>query len=118
MEFLRSVTEDEHQGPDAKRASGVHRLSTQDLVSPVEEIAPESGGTESLGGEELAAPAEPEAESAGIGAEGVEAIGEQKGPPTKGTPRNQKTVKCGECGALNLPTEWYCERCGAELASL
>ena len=24
----------------------------------------------------------------------------------------------GECGALNLPTEWYCERCGAELASL
>ena len=29
-----------------------------------------------------------------------------------------KTLKCGECGALNYPTEWYCERCGAELASL
>jgi hypothetical protein len=29
-----------------------------------------------------------------------------------------KTLKCGECGAMNYPTEWYCERCGAELASL
>ncbi len=29
-----------------------------------------------------------------------------------------KTLKCGECGELNRPTEWYCERCGAELASL
>jgi hypothetical protein len=29
-----------------------------------------------------------------------------------------KTLKCGECGALNRPTEWYCERCGAELAAL
>jgi uncharacterized OB-fold protein len=26
--------------------------------------------------------------------------------------------KCAECGALNVPTEWYCERCGAELAAL
>lgn len=29
-----------------------------------------------------------------------------------------KTLKCGECGSLNRPTEWYCERCGAELAAL
>ena len=29
-----------------------------------------------------------------------------------------KTLKCGECGAMNYATEWYCERCGAELASL
>jgi hypothetical protein len=29
-----------------------------------------------------------------------------------------KSLKCGECGSLNYPTEWYCERCGAELASL
>jgi uncharacterized OB-fold protein len=27
-----------------------------------------------------------------------------------------KTLKCAECGALNVPTEWYCERCGSELA--
>lgn len=29
-----------------------------------------------------------------------------------------KTLKCTECGAMNRPTEWYCERCGAELAAL
>ena len=29
-----------------------------------------------------------------------------------------KTLKCSECGSMNYPTEWYCERCGAELASL
>jgi hypothetical protein len=29
-----------------------------------------------------------------------------------------KTLKCGECGSMNRPTEWYCERCGAELAAL
>jgi len=35
-------------------------------------------------------------------------------------PRSEqhKTLKCPECGAANYPTEWYCERCGAELASL
>jgi ElaB/YqjD/DUF883 family membrane-anchored ribosome-binding protein len=37
----------------------------------------------------------------------------------KATPGQQaKTLKCGECGTLNRPTEWYCERCGAELAAL
>ncbi len=30
----------------------------------------------------------------------------------------QKTLKCPECGAANYPTEWYCERCGGELATL
>ena len=29
-----------------------------------------------------------------------------------------RTLKCAECGAMNFPTEWYCEKCGAELASL
>ena len=29
-----------------------------------------------------------------------------------------KSLKCSECAAMNYPTEWYCERCGAELASL
>lgn len=30
----------------------------------------------------------------------------------------KKTLKCEECGAMNRPTEWYCESCGAELADL
>ena len=35
-----------------------------------------------------------------------------------GAAASVKTLKCGECGTLNRPTEWYCERCGAELAAL
>jgi uncharacterized paraquat-inducible protein A len=34
------------------------------------------------------------------------------------TLEQSKTLKCSECGATNYPTEWYCERCGAELAAL
>jgi len=28
-----------------------------------------------------------------------------------------KTLRCTECGTQNLPTEWYCEKCGAELSA-
>ena len=34
------------------------------------------------------------------------------------TSTGAKTLKCSECGTLNRPTEWYCERCGGELAGL
>jgi hypothetical protein len=37
---------------------------------------------------------------------------------TQGQDQQAKTLKCNECGSLNYPTEWYCERCGAELAAL
>jgi hypothetical protein len=39
-------------------------------------------------------------------------------PGKAGAPGVAKTLKCGECGTLNRPTEWYCERCGAELAGI
>jgi len=43
-------------------------------------------------------------------------------PKSGGThdPRSEqhKTLKCPECGAANYPTEWYCERCGGELATM
>ncbi len=28
-----------------------------------------------------------------------------------------RTLVCSECGTKNLPTEWYCEKCGAELSA-
>jgi hypothetical protein len=40
------------------------------------------------------------------------------GEGAAGKSAQQKTLKCGECGTLNRATEWYCERCGAELAAL
>jgi len=37
----------------------------------------------------------------------------------KDVPAEQvKTLKCQECGTMNYPTEWYCERCGGELAAM
>lgn len=32
--------------------------------------------------------------------------------------KQNKTLKCTDCGSMNYPTEWYCERCGAELSAL
>ncbi len=49
------------------------------------------------------------------------------GVPTGGGPGNaaaggsvtqEKTLRCPDCGAMNYPTEWYCEKCGGELAAL
>ena len=37
----------------------------------------------------------------------------------KDVPTEQvKTLRCQECGTMNYPTEWYCERCGGELAAM
>ncbi len=37
----------------------------------------------------------------------------------KDAPTEQvKTLRCQECGTMNYPTEWYCERCGGELAAM
>ena len=51
-----------------------------------------------------------------------ESAGERRArrPPraSRARPGVAKTLKCGECGTLNRPTEWYCERCGAELAGI
>jgi DNA repair exonuclease SbcCD ATPase subunit len=88
LEFLRSVTEDESQGPAPARASGKMRIIPEAFSEPQTgetraEISPK-GGVASNDGSKAAA----------------------------------KTLKCDECGTMNLPTEWYCERCGAELAAL
>lgn len=54
---------------------------------------------------------------------GSRAVEAPPAPPSQpgsksGAPGVAKTLKCGECGTLNRPTEWYCERCGAELAGV
>jgi hypothetical protein len=56
--------------------------------------------------------------SGGRGAEGAGAASQTAAPGKPAAATGAKTLKCGECGTLNRPTEWYCERCGAELAGI
>ncbi|HET9426303.1 MAG TPA: hypothetical protein VFO55_13120, partial [Gemmatimonadaceae bacterium] len=37
---------------------------------------------------------------------------------TSSGPSDLKTLKCRECGTMNDPSEWYCEKCGAELSAM
>ena len=48
---------------------------------------------------------------------GAKPTGSNPAAPASAADRH-KTLKCGECGAMNFPTEWYCERCGAELSAV
>jgi len=95
LEFLKSVTDDDEQGPAADRASGSMRAIVDD--------EPESPRAKKPGARD-------------IGAAGVTSADPQAKTPQSGT--IDRSLKCKECGAMNLPTEWYCERCGAELAAL
>lgn len=64
-----------------------------------------------------AAPAAPQDELAFLRSVTLDAPAAAR-PEEKAAPSAAKTLKCGECGSLNRPTEWYCERCGAELAAV
>lgn len=90
LAFLKSVTEDEKRG----------------IGSPGPAPAPRRSGaqfqpTEPVAGR--AAPAPTPAPAALPNNDDAEPV---------------RTLKCRECGTMNLPTEWYCESCGAELAAL
>ena len=39
-------------------------------------------------------------------------------PPVDDDADDPRPLKCRDCGTMNLPTEWYCEQCGAELAAV
>ncbi|HEY2807061.1 MAG TPA: hypothetical protein VGI92_14475 [Gemmatimonadales bacterium] len=45
----------------------------------------------------------------------------KEAPPARASlaPKKEENagLTCKECGTLNRPTEWYCEKCGAELAA-
>ncbi|MDO8665244.1 MAG: zinc ribbon domain-containing protein [Gemmatimonadales bacterium] len=62
------------------------------------------------------APEEPEAAVEERGSKQV-AEAEQHTEDTRAAQAEGKALVCGECGAPNLPTEWYCEKCGAELSA-
>ncbi len=91
--------------------------SQDDEMAFLKSVAPE--------GEKKAPPAPAPAASgrrsnpgSGSGGRSGEAAVAQAGSGKGGAAGVAKTLKCGECGTLNRPTEWYCERCGAELAGI
>jgi hypothetical protein len=45
-------------------------------------------------------------------------VSASRGRSEAAKPDQAKTLKCPECGTANYPTEWYCERCGGELATM
>lgn len=106
LAFLKSVSEDEKTGPSARRASGGNPRPPETLGPP--SVAAPASGTP-------AAPPPLTTAAHTIEATGPTAaeLGNRPSVPTA-----QRTLKCGECGTMNRPTEWYCERCGAELADL
>ncbi len=47
----------------------------------------------------------------------VDATSPSAAPRAAAAGEQTKTLRCTECGTMNFPTEWYCERCGGELAA-
>jgi hypothetical protein len=100
LAFLKSVTgESEARGAGRRPNENVARQ-----VEPAPGALPET-------------PLEPIA-PAPTGAPASAAAASAPAASAAATAGGLKTLKCGECGTLNRPTEWYCERCGAELAAL
>ena len=105
LAFLKSVTDDEKEGPRPERASGVHH----------QVFADEPDAESSDEGDKKKKKKKKPHRDTQVGAAGVTAV--EAGPElTKGTLK--RSLKCADCGTMNLPTEWYCENCGAELAAL
>jgi outer membrane biosynthesis protein TonB len=93
------------RGREPEPAGAVDELAF--LKSVADEGAKPSGGRR---------PSNPGASPAPQASRAVETAPAPSGK--SGAPGVAKTLKCGECGTLNRPTEWYCERCGAELAGI
>ncbi len=93
LEFIKSVTEDDTGGaPSPRRASGA-QFQPAIPSDPPRAAAPPS----QRAANPLPAPVVPDA-SAAAGDEEV-----------------VRTLRCKECGTMNLPTEWYCGQCGGQL---
>ncbi len=126
LEFLHSVV-DHRNGHAGHEGNGAPPLEVMSNIMPEPPAAPapaadvslevEHASTEPVLSTSNTTPA-PETRSSGESPRGRET---RESVPSflKDVPPEQvKTLKCQECGTLNYPTEWYCERCGAELAAL
>jgi hypothetical protein len=115
LAFLKSVV-------DTPRVSGAHGAVTPGDVSIRDggESRASAGGAAAQGTPARAPSATPR------GADPVERGSTTRRPSLESVPaflkdvpsEQVKTLRCQECGTMNYPTEWYCERCGGELAAM
>ncbi len=113
LAFLKSVVPDHSLTP----ALGT---PTVQAPEPVEEAAPNEDTSAPLPA--FSSTRRPAAAEQGRGMSGLASSTMTSGSiPSvlKDVPTEQvKTLRCQECGTMNYPTEWYCERCGGELAAM
>ena len=91
LAFIKSVTEDDQSAPSVRRASGAQFQPS---------IPGDPPRTPMRAANPVPAPIVPEPTEGDIDEEAA------------------KTLRCKECGTMNLATEWYCAQCGAELAAV
>jgi hypothetical protein len=113
--FVPKPAAEPAHGRPASKPAGV---ATKPGVPPLDELA----FLKSVGGDKPAAAEDRKPRRSGETSRPAEPVA-TSAPPAQpsakpGQASQAKTLKGGECGTLNRPTEWYCERCGAELAAL
>jgi hypothetical protein len=113
LAFLKSVV-------DTPRGSGSHAaVSAADAKEGAEGRPQGAGAAPQAGPSRTAAPTPRGVEPTERGNTTRRPSLESVPAFLKDVPSEQvKTLRCQECGTMNYPTEWYCERCGGELAAM
>ncbi len=92
LEFIKSVTEDDTgAAPSPRRASGAQFQPTIPSDPPRTAAPPSQRAANPV-----PAPIVPD-------------------PSAAGDEEAERTLRCKQCGTMNLPTEWYCGHCGVQL---
>jgi len=92
LEFIKSVTEDDTgSAPSPRRASGAQFQPVIPGDPPRAAVPPSQRAANPV-----PAPIVPD-------------------PSAAGDEEVARTLRCKECGTMNLPTEWYCGQCGGQL---
>ena len=98
--------------PSVGRSSGgMSRVSSSGMNGGAGTTRPSPSEQFAIPEPPLEMPSDQARESGAFRASGTFAV------PTPLSAEAVKSLKCSECGTLNYPTEWYCERCGGELAA-
>ena len=124
LSFLQSVVGEEERAAAAAALTPKEppkRESVAATPAPRVSMPVEKAAEIKPAKEEPPAPAKPAPSAAPAATKTVEKPAAAAGPkdPMLFDPKTAagvKSLKCKACGAMNNPTEWYCEKCGAEVS--